>query len=127
MSYETDLFTSIIFSHRTLDSLYEVDSAIEEEDKLIKYYENTLYSMGLMTEPKKFCGEEDDPVAFINGEIKNALDGLKESYVEKFKLELARETWDKTHDKDGYAIKRPSNVPWDAAYIEGDYIKYRDE
>ena len=127
MGCETDLYTTLVFSHKTFNDRYDVESELDDTEKLIKLYENKLQTIGVMTEPKKYCGDEDDPLAFINAEVSDALKELDELYVERYKLNLVLETWDKSHDSEGYAIKRPENVPWDAAYLEGDFIKHSEE
>ena len=127
MGFQTDLFTTLTFSRETFNSRYDVEEQLNDTEKLIKHYENKLYSLGVMTEPKKYCGDEEDPLAFINVEIKSTLEELKDCYIDQYKLELVLETWDKTHDADGYAIKRPDNLPWDASYIDGDFIRHKED
>lgn len=126
MGFQTDLFTTLTFNHQTFNSRYDVNDELNETEKLIKYYENKLYSIGVMTEPKKYCDDDDDPIAFINSEINDSLKELDDLYVERFKLQLVLETWNQSHDEDGFAIPVPNNVPWNAAYIDGDFIKHKE-
>lgn len=127
MGFETELFTSLTFNRMTLDSKYAVEGELSETERLIKFYEERLHSLAVMTEPKKFCDEDDDVLSYVDNEFKNTIKELEDCYIERFKLSLVLETWDKSHDENGYAIRRPENVSWDAAYIEGDYIKHKEE
>lgn len=126
MSYYTELFTSITFHNKSFGSLYEVTEELGETKRMISYYENKLHTLGIMTEPKKFC-QEEDPLAYVTQEVKESLEELQELYVEEYKLSLVIETWEKTHDEEGYAIGRPEGIDWDASFLDGDFITHREK
>lgn len=127
MGWATYLWTDITYNRQTYNSKSEVYSSLDEENNMIKYLEQKLKDLAVMTEPKKFCPEEDDPLAWVMNSVKETLEELEESYIERFKLDLLLENWDKCHNEEGYAIERPENVSWDASYLEGDFIEHGKE
>lgn len=123
MSWETTLYTGISFSRETYDSKYKVEDALFKVNNSIKKYESDLKNLIFITEPKKFCDEEENPMYWLSNESDNIMTELKQLYVEKFKLELLLENFDKAYDKHKNQFKPlPDGFKWDDAYIDGDYI-----
>lgn len=44
-----------------------------------------------MTEPQKFCGEDSDPISYIQTKVRTCLEELEDLYVERFKLSMLLE------------------------------------
>lgn len=126
MGWQTDLFTNITFNRKTYNSLGEVESDFEETNNMIKHYEEDLRSLALITEPKKFCDEEQDPMWYLTHKVNECLEELQDLYVERYKLAILIDDWEKCHDEEGYAIPFPENSNWDSAFLEGDFVKTKD-
>ena len=126
MGWQTDLFTSITYNRKTYNTLGEVESDYGDTCKMIKHFEEDLRSLALITEPKKFCDEEQDPMWYLTGKVNEILEELEELYIEKFKLAILIESWNDCHDNEGYAIPCPENIHFDTAFLEGDFIKTKE-
>lgn len=124
MGYSTELFTNISFNREAFNSLDEVDSRIDEINSVIKIYEDELKAAVLITEPKKFCEEDEDPLRYLQCKIDTALEELKGLYIDRYKLELLIDSWNYSHNEEGYAIPRPDNIKWNTAFLDGDFIKH---
>lgn len=123
MGWETSLLTHIRFHKQTYNSLYEVENAYEEADKMVKYMESKLQNLAMMTEPKKFCDEEDDPMSFIQCECSNCLEELEIALIDRYKLGLLIDSWKKCHNEEGLAIPDPEGIDWEDSFLEGDFVK----
>ena len=53
--------------------------------------------------------------------LEEAIDDLKYAIIEKYKLELLLENWDKCHNEEGLAIPPPFD--YESAFLDGDFIK----
>lgn len=123
MSWETRLFTSIEFNRATYNDKYDVESDLDETDRLIKVCENTIRDLVVMTEPNKFFNnKESNPYLEMTNEYENQLDFLKELLIKKYKLSLLYNEWDNCHDIKGLAINPPNDIKYDTAYLDGDFI-----
>lgn len=131
MGWETRLVTTLYFNRQTYDALYKVENALEEIENSITFYENKLKSLVTITEPKKFCEEDQDPLWWLQNETKEALEELEDLYVEQFKLQCLKENWEDCHTSDGDPIHPPKefrNGKYDeCSYIDGDFILTKAE
>lgn len=118
MSYSTYLQTSIEFRRKTYTDLYNVLDDIEKAEKAVDSAKNTLRILAFITEPQKFCGKDDDPMAWVRVETNNALDYLTESLFELHQLQILRDSWDDIQREGGKFVPHPHNK----AYLEGDFI-----
>lgn len=133
MGWETTLLTHIRFSHKTYDNKYKVEDDIADLNRSIKMCEQKLRDLAMMTEPNKMLkviGEDDDETngfnayELIDNYLQDLFDILHEDIIERAKLLLLLEEWDKCHDKEtGLAISEPDNVDWDDSFLDGDFIK----
>lgn len=128
MSWQTDLFCTITFLGETYDRKSTVEDELMGKKRAIRIVEQRLRDFALMTEPEKFYDKEsyESPYDFIDRELRDNFEMLQELHEEAYKLQLLLDNWELCHDKDGY----PVTPPWgweDRAYIEGDYIKKREE
>ena len=127
MGWQTDLFCNITFDRKTYNDIYEVESDIEDTEKMIRYLEDRIKALALMTEPNKFFpsgeGEEKiDVMATISKEVSECLGELEENYIDLFELQLLRDKWNDCHDEEGRAISPPENIKWDTAFLDGDFV-----
>lgn len=127
MGWQTDLFCNVSFNRKTYNSLYEVESDLEEIQKCIATCEEELRDMAIMTEPEKMYNKEDycSPYDFVHQTVHNNLELLREYYVDEYKLYLLKDNWDACHDGVGLAIP-PKDLEYDAAFLDGDFIKTID-
>lgn len=129
MSCYTILTCDIQFSHKTYTHKYEVESDLEEAEKIIAMLKQRILAMAVTTEPHKMIKSEDEyahPLDTITCEVNKDLEALEEELFEKFRLEYLLENWDACHDKEGYAIHLPKEVKGDA-FITGDFIYSKEE
>ena len=122
MGWATYLMYTMEFCKETYKTKYEVEQEIEESKRIIEVCEKNLYSFGIMTEPNKFCPEENDPILWIRNEIEDNIQILKEETIKLYKLEILLENWDKCHDEKGDAIIPKDKELWNKVYMDGDFI-----
>lgn len=131
MGWETTLLTHIRFSRKTYDNKYQVEDDIADLDRSIKMCEQKLRDLSMMTEPNKMLkviGDDEtngfNAYELIDDYLQDLFDILHEDIVERAKLLLLLEEWDKCHDKEtGLAISEPDNVDWDNSFLSGDFVK----
>ena len=124
MGWGTTLYTSLYFSKQTFRNKYEVENALEEAQEMRDWYKEKIKALVFMTEPNKFYKDVDgDLMGQIQNDLNDYFDGLEETNDDILKLSYLLEEWDKCHDKEGRAICPPEDIPYDACYLHGDYIK----
>ena len=127
MGWSTELFCNISFNHKTYNSLYEVESDIEEMKDILQRYKDKIKAYAVMTEPDKMIKFDDESydnlLSQVNDEVSDMLNEMEEYYSELIKLQYLKENWDNCHDEKGLAIAAPENIHWDTAYLEGDFVK----
>lgn len=126
MGWSTELFTNITYNRKSYNHLSEVESDYENVCDMIKHCEEDLRSLALITEPKKFCDEEQDPMWYLTYKVNENLKELEELYIEKFKLGILIDEWKNCHDEEGYAVPHPENIHWNTAFLDGDFIRTKD-
>lgn len=122
MGWETRLFTSISYNRKTYNYKHEVESDIEQLDDLITLYKNKLRNLVMMTEPQKFCGE-DDPLYYLENNYSEVMEELEECIVERDRLHILLGSWDECHNDEGLAINPPDDIDWYTSYLDGDFIR----
>ena len=123
MGWSTNLFCNINFHKKTYNSIYEVESEIEFLEKCIETCKNEIQNLVMITEPKKFCEEDQDPMGWMIGIYRDDMELLEEYTIELYKLRLLYNNWDKCHDDKGLAINLPENIHYDSAFLDGNFIK----
>ena len=73
MSWNTELFCNITFSRETFNQKSEVEDRIEETEKLLQNMKDQIRNFVMMTEPRKFCPENYDPLIWINNEYEDLI------------------------------------------------------
>ena len=131
MGLETRLTTTLYFNKQTYDALYKVENALEETNNMISYFENKLKNLVTITEPKKFCEDDQDPLWWIQNEAKEALEELEELYINRFKLQCLKGDWKSCHTEDNEPIHPPKELCngeyGECSYIDGDFILTKAE
>jgi hypothetical protein len=126
MSWETRLVTTMSFNRKTYDCLGTVENDLEEVQDMIKYFKNKIISLAMITEPKKFCEEDQDPLCWLQHETEECLNELETLYTEEYKLLCLKDNWETCHTKEGEPIHPPKEFCngeyGDCAYIDGDFI-----
>lgn len=125
MSWSTELFCNISYNRETFNSKYEVKDKLNTVNKYINDCKKTLRDLAIMTEPNKFFNDNPDldPYNQITINFEDTIELLEEYYIEKYKLLLLLDNWEKCHNKEGLAIYPPDNIDWNTAYLHGDFVK----
>ena len=125
MGWSTELFCNITFNKETFNFNYDVENKIDDLNHLINFIKDRIKSFVIMTEPNKMLGEEErkDPLFYLSNTLKEDLEELEDYIIEKWKLEMLLENWDKCHNEDGLAIDPPENIDWRTAFLDGDFVK----
>lgn len=125
MGWSTDALVKISFNRETFDAKYKVENYIEEREHTIQMCINTLTQLAWMTEPKKFCEEDESPEFYIKNNLSWALEELQQAVEEKYKAERVLEAWDYMHHKSGCALYAKSLSKMQR--IDGDFIPVCNE
>lgn len=126
MPVQTDLFCRISFYGATYNSLAEVERGIREASEAIQEAKSGIRDLVMMTEPQKMLSVDsgDNVYDTVVERLNQCFDTIIEANDELFKLEHLRANWNACHDKDaGLAIPLPECIDYDAAYLEGDFVK----
>lgn len=123
MSWSTELFCNITFNRETFNSKGEVQDRIEETENYLQIAKNHLRNLVMMTEPRKFCPENYDPLIWLNNEYEDLLNLVEEYSVELYKLRTLLDSWDYCHDENGLAINPPDNITWKTSFLDGNFVR----
>ena len=122
MGWNTELFCNITFNKETYNSKNEVLNEIDHIQKCLESAKQDCRNLLLMTEPKKFCPEDDDPICWMTNLYNSNLELIEEYTITLYKLELLLENWDSCHNEEGLAINPPDNITWKTAFLDGDFV-----
>lgn len=123
MAWYTDLFCCVEFYKETYNTKEEVESELDEAIESIKNAKTHLRDLVFITEPKKFCDEDEDPNFYLSNNYDDWMEILEESIVKKYKLELLLENWNACHNEKGLAIHGPKDITYETAFLRGTNIK----
>ena len=126
MSTQTDLFCRISLFGETYNSLAEVERGIREASEAIQEAKSEIRDLVMMTEPRKMMSVDSGDSIYdtVVGRLNQCFDTIIEANDELFKLKHLRANWNACHDKDtGLAIPLPESIDYDAAFLDGDFIK----
>ena len=101
MGWSTEALVHIKFNRETFDTLDKVKDYIENQNNNLTLARDTLSQLAWMTEPKKFCGEDEMPEFYIKNNLQWALEQLEEAAIEKYKAELVKDAWEYMHHENG--------------------------
>ena len=96
MSWGTDFTSNIFISHKILTSKYDLENYIEEIEDDIKFYETRLQMLAIAT-PKDIVNADDNAISNIQIEVNDALEVLRECYVNLYKADLYEQYFNKTN------------------------------
>lgn len=130
MSSYTLHVTENVFSSVTFDSKYQLEEAIEEQERIEKESRDYLLALVTMTEPNKMFDPENGPIVNqLLEEFNNTLSDYASSSIMLSELRKLLNEWDECHttikDKDGKDIVVAKAPPKDfnPPYLSGDYIR----
>ena len=126
MSIQTDFFCRLSFFGATYNSLVEVERGIREASEAIQEAKSEIRDLVMMTEPQKMLSVDsgDNVYDTVVERLNQCFDTIINANDELFKLEHLKANWDACHDKDtGLAIPLPEGIDYDAAYLDGDYVR----
>lgn len=124
MSSETRALIEVSFPHQTFNSKSDVVDYIEERESLIAWLKNKLFSLAMITEPKKFCDSDIDPIGYIQTEFDEAWESLETAQVELCKAQMLLDSWDEaTHDDTPIYDPMMYGRLGKFQRIEGDFVK----
>lgn len=123
MSWSTELYCNISFNRESYNSLYEVESKIEDLNDLIEGCKSSIKDYMLMTEPNKMLGTENSPYNYLIEEYKLLMEELEEYTIDRYKLYLLKSNWKACHNKEGKAINPPEDIK---PYLCGDFVNSVD-
>lgn len=118
MGFGTTLYTGIYFSKEIYKSKREVEDAIEEINNCIGRCKEELKMVALITEPKKFAEDNEDPIWWIKNKVEDTLDSLEDLYIKLYKLERLLVDWDKCHQGNLELLPPKNN---NNCYIKSDF------
>lgn len=121
MGYGTYLYTDLYFSRQTYNTRHQVEEALEEAKDRLNGARLKLTKLAFMTEPEKFCVNEESPDSYLDTELNYAFEDFEEAVIDRYKLTKLLDDWDDTHDSKGKAI-RPSDEDR-KPFIDGDFIE----
>lgn len=130
MSSYTLHVTENVFSSVTFDNKYQLEEAIEEEERTIKANRDYLLALVTTTEPNKMFDPENGPI--INQlleEFNNTLSDYASSSIMLSELRKLLNEWDECHttikDENGKDIVVAKAPPkgFTPPYLSGDYIR----
>lgn len=132
MGCSTNLYTHITFVGKTYNSKEKVERDLKDTRNLIAMCKRELYSYAITTDLKSLLDKEDiesgvSLVSAIEAKVYSTLEALEEYYDEESELSLLLDRWEECHDKDDKAIPPPENIHWDSSFLDGDFIKIREE
>lgn len=126
MSIQTDLFCRLSFFGATYNTLEEVERGIREASEAIQEAKSEIRDLVMMTEPQKMLSVDsgDNVYDTVVERLNQCFETIINANDELFKLEHLKANWYACHDKDtGLAIPLPDNIDYDAAFLEGDFVK----
>ena len=126
MSTQTDLFCRISLFGETYNSLAEVERGIREASEAIQEAKSEIRDLVMMTEPRKMMSVDSGDSIYdtVVERLNQCFETIINANDELFKLEHLKSNWDACHDaKTGLAIPLPERIDYDAAFLEGDFVK----
>ena len=127
MSQETNALTIVRLNYVSIGTLGELEDYIEDQDQTITMAKERLRTLVVMTEPQKFCGE-NDPLNFVESEYQNWMEMLEEALENRLRAELIRDNWENMTNKSHHPILKPHTYKMrEMCCIDGDFVKLYDE
>lgn len=125
MSWGTYALVPVYLSRETFTSKDQLVEYIKECNASIEQCKKDLYKVAAMTEPQKFCGEDEDPLGYTDRIVTDSLELIEEYSYKAHIADLMLEAWDDAHHPNGGAYYQ-SEKRQDLAWMSGDYIPVVD-
>lgn len=129
MGWETRALVEINFNRKTYNSIYEVKNDLDDAKDSLERIKKRIQNLVMITEPKKFCEDGDEPVWWLEQQTKDALEDYEDTHSEVLRLEYLVRAWDKMHDPETRkALPLPKDAEGkeimmdDLQRIDGDFI-----
>lgn len=122
MGWETNLFCNLTFNRQTFNSKESVQDRIDELEEEVMAAKAAIKNLILMTEPKKFCPDDREPLHWLAEEYNECMEVIIDNTIEIYKLLVLLDNWDHCHNEEGLAINPPDDINWRTAYLDGDFV-----
>lgn len=122
MGWATNLFCKITFNRETYNTKDEVLNRIDELEQGLKIAKDEIKSLVTMTEPNKFCPNDEEPLYWLINSYEWSMELIEEYTKELYKLNLLLGIWDNCHNENGLAIEPPSEIKYNTAFLDGDFV-----
>lgn len=107
MGWQTDVITQIVFNKETYNSIYEIESEIETNNKCIQNIKDELYIMTVARPEDLLIHNEEIDLLGLQRDVRDKLELLEECIIENYKLEILRDNFDL---RDGDYIDNPEKT-----------------
>lgn len=88
---------NLCLSRQHFNSKDELEESIEEDERLIDTAEQDILSIASAT-PKDISPSEEDPLDYVIGSVREQLEFIQETCIEKYIKELLLDNWDTKTD-----------------------------
>lgn len=124
MGCETWVLKCVNVCNTTFNSKQELQNAIKDCESDISYVKEKIRTYVFMTEPGKFIPNDEiyDTIGYLDRELTELWDMYDEARIKLTQLWELEEAWDKSHDKNGFAILPINPLELDKTYFGGDYV-----
>ena len=130
MGFGTTIYCGIYLNRKCFENREQIEDELEKTRKIQATAKQQLYALACMTEPQKFCNEEQRPQDYIDSEFATWIEEYSELTNELYDLELLLDNWDKAtvvKDRKTYARRWPEGLEYGSAFVCGDYLPDEDE
>ena len=107
MGWQTDVITQIVFNKETYNTIYEIESEIEDNNRCIQNIKDELYVMTIARPEDLLIHNEEMDLFGFQRDVRDKLELLEESIIENYKLEILRDNFNL---RDGDYINNPEKT-----------------
>lgn len=122
-------YTFALCSHTlpdvSLDTKYKAEAYAENLRGRIQYAKERLLALCIQTEPGKFCGKDENPMAWLRSEYDDCISELDECMPRLTIVEAVLDQWDKFHHPNGGAYFEGRDFD-ELARVNGEFIPLVD-
>ena len=107
MGWQTDVITQIVFNKETYNSIYEIESEIDCNNKCIQNIKDELYVMTIARPEDLLIHNEEMDLLGLQRDVRDKLELLEECIIENYKLEILKDNFNL---RDGDYINNPEKT-----------------
>ena len=125
MGWSTTALVNVEFNRCTFNSKSDVQQFIDDHREQLERAKKTLTQLAFMTEPAKFC-QDEDPSAWIQNQLEDALETIEYS---GYWIGVARDVlngWEYSHHENGLAYSLDYEDFDKLQRVGGDFVKICD-